>query len=248
MTVLRAEEVKKLVLEGLPDWIEEHPELRRRLRETMGEIPRQSPQKMTYEEFLAWADEDTLAEWVDGEVVIYSPASKRHQNIADFLLKVMGTYVESHDLGMVISAPFQMKLEHGREPDVLFVTSEHLDRLKETYLDGPADLVVEIVSPDTMGRDRGDKFYEYAQGGVPEYWLIDPQLQWADFYQLEGERYRVAFSGEEGEYRALVLPGFWLRVEWLWQEPLPHPLRALAEIASVDTEVVERFSQALGGE
>jgi Uma2 family endonuclease len=248
MTVLRAEEVKKLVLEGLPDWIEEHPELRCRLRETMGEIPRQSPQKMTYEEFLAWADEDTLAEWVDGKVVIYSPASKRHQNIADFLLKVMGTYVESHDLGMVISAPFQMKLEHGREPDVLFVTSEHLDRLKETYLDGPADLVVEIVSPDTMGRDRGDKFYEYAQGGVPEYWLIDPQLQWADFYQLEGERYRVAFSGEEGEYRALVLPGFWLRVEWLWQEPLPHPLGALAEIASVDTEVVERFLQALGGE
>jgi len=248
MTVLRAEEVKKLVLEGLPDWIEEHPELRRRLRETMGEIPRQSPQKMTYEEFLAWADEDTLAEWVDGKVVIYSPASKRHQNIADFLLKVMGTYVESHDLGMVISAPFQMKLEHGREPDVLFVTSEHLDRLKETYLDGPADLVVEIVFPDTMGRDRGDKFYEYAQGGVPEYWLIDPQLQWADFYQLEGERYRVAFSGEEGEYRALVLPGFWLRVEWLWQEPLPHPLGALAEIASVDTEVVERFLQALGGE
>jgi hypothetical protein len=187
MTVLLAEEVKKLVLEGLPDWIEEQPELRRRLREAIGEIPRQSPQKqrpgpkpsvlgsedqgdqgpvegMTYEEFLTWADEDTLAEWVDGEVVMYSLASKRHQNIADFLLKVMGTYVESHDLGMVISAPFQMKLEHGREPDVLFVASEHLDRLEETYLDGPADLVVEIVSPDSMGRDRGDKFYEYARG------------------------------------------------------------------------------------
>ena len=62
--------------------------------------------EMTYEEFLAWADEDTLAEWVDGEAVMYSPASKRHQNIADFLLKVMGTYIESHDLGMAISAPF----------------------------------------------------------------------------------------------------------------------------------------------
>lgn len=58
-----------------------------------------------------------------------------------------------------------------------FVASEHLDRLKETYLDGPADLVVGIVSPDSVGRDRGEKFYEYAQGGVPEYWLIDPQLE-----------------------------------------------------------------------
>jgi ABC-type thiamine transport system ATPase subunit len=46
------------------------------------------PRKMTYEEFLAWADEDTLAEWVDGEVVMYSPASKRHQSIADFLTSV----------------------------------------------------------------------------------------------------------------------------------------------------------------
>jgi Uma2 family endonuclease len=256
MTVLRAEEVKKLVLEGLPDWIEEQPELRRRLRETIGEIPRRPPQKqrpepvegMTYEEFLAWADEDTLAEWVDGEVVKYSPASKQHQLIVGFLEKVLGTFVEQHNLGVVLSAPFQMKLERGREPDLLFVASEHLDRLKETYLDGPADLVVEIISPESVGRDRGEKFYEYARGGVPEYWLIDPQMKWADFYRSEGNRYRAAFSGETGEYRALVLPGFWLRVEWLWQEPLPHPLRVLGEIAGVDTELVERFLRALGGE
>ena len=202
--------------------------LRRRLLEVLL-MPLERP-RMTYEEFLAWADEDTLAEWVNGEVVMYSPASKRHQNIADFLLKVMGTYVESHDLGMVISAPFQMKLERGREPDLLFVASEHLTRLEETYLDGPADLVVEIVSPESVGRDRGEKLYEYARGGVLEYWLIDLQMEWADFYRLEGERYRRVFSGEEGEYHALTLPGFWLRVEWLWQEPLPAVEDVLLEV------------------
>jgi len=208
-------------------------DLRRRLLEvllTPVERARMTRHKMTYEEFLAWADEDTLAEWVDGEVVMYSPASKRHQNIADFLLKVMGTYVESHDLGMVISAPFQMKLERGREPDLLFVASEHLGRLEETYLDGPADLVVEIVSPESAGRDRGEKLYEYARGGVPEYWLIDLQMEWADFYRLEGERYRRVFSGEEGKYHALTLPGFWLRVEWLWQEPLLAVEEVLLEV------------------
>jgi Uma2 family endonuclease len=230
MAMPLATELKRLVTEGLPDWIAEQPELRRRLRETMREVPHQPPQRMSYEEFLAWANEDTLAEWVDGEVVMYSPASKRHQNIADFLLKVMGTYVESHGLGMVISAPFQMKLERGREPDLLFVASEHLDRLEETYLDGPADLVVEIVSLESVGRDRGEKFYEYAQGGVPEYWLIDPQMEWADFYRLEGEWYRRVLSGEAGEYHALALPGFWLRVEWLWQEPLPKTLDVLREL------------------
>jgi len=220
MTVLLAEEVKRLVLEGLPDWIEEQPDLRRRLQETIGEIPGRSPQKMTYEEFLAWAGEDTLAEWVDGEVVMYSPASKQHQNLADFLTGVLRAFVEQHHLGMVLSAPFQMKLEHGREPDLLFVANEHLERLKEIYLDGPANMVVEIVSPESMGRDRGEKFYEYEQSGIPEYWLIDPLREQAEFYQLGAQgRYRMVMPEAEGIYRSVVVPGFWLRVDWLWQTP-----------------------------
>jgi len=249
MTVPLATEVKRLVTEGLPDWIEEQPELRRRLRETMGEPPRQPPQKMTYEEFLAWADEDTLAEWVDGEVMMYSPASDRHQDLARFLTSVLGIYVETHSLGVIRPAPFQMKLERGREPDLLFVSQGHLERLKETYLDGPADLAVEIISPESLEWDRGAKFAEYEAGGVPEYWLFDPLRRWAEFYQLGEEgRYAIAFVGREGGYHSGTLPGFWLRVEWLWQEPLPHPLRALSQIASVDTEVVERFLRTLGGQ
>jgi len=76
---------------------------------------------------------------------------------------------------------------------------------------------------------------------------------WARFYHLEKERYRVAFSGKEGEHHALALPGFWLRVEWMWQEPLPHPLRALGEIVGLGPvvglgpEVEEQFVQALRG-
>ncbi|MFQ5595519.1 MAG: Uma2 family endonuclease [Anaerolineae bacterium] len=209
------------------------------------------PGKMSYEEFLNWANEDTLAEWVDGEVVMLSPASDRHQDLADFLTSVLRLYATSRDLGWVRSAPFQMKTgPHlpGREPDVLFLHKEHLGRLRDTYLDGPADLVVEIVSPESVGRDRGDKFYEYAQGGVREYWLIDPQIEWADFYRLEGERYRPAFSGERGTYHADVLPDFWIRVEWLWQDPLPSPIRAVAEIAGVDPALVDAFERALRGE
>ena len=212
-------------------------DLRRRLLEVLltpqGEpAGRRAPgDNITYEDFLDWAGEDTLAEWVDGEVVMYSPASKGHQSVAGFLAKLLGTFVEHHDLGLVLTAPFQMKLEHsGREPDLLFVAEEHLDRLKETYLDGPADLVVEIVSPESAGRDRGEKFYEYAEGGVPEYWLIDPQQEWVEFYRLQEGRYRLAFDGTEGTYRAATVPGFWLRVEWLWQEPLPSTEDVLLEV------------------
>ena len=189
------------------------------------------PRKMTYDEFLAWANEDTLAEWVDGEVVMYSPASNRHQDLARFLTSVLGIYVETHSLGVIRPAPFQMKLERGREPDLLFVASGHLARLKETYLDGPADLVVEIISPESVARDRGEKFYEYAQGGVCEYWLIDPQVEWIEFYCLgEAGFYETVFSGREGVYHSEVLPGFWLRVEWLWQKPLPAVEDVLLEV------------------
>ncbi len=227
-----------------------HLGLDRRTLRYLGELLLASSDttKMTYEEFLAWADEDTLAEWVDGEVIMTSPASAQHQRLAGFLSQVMELFVQSRDLGTVLSAPFQMKLENGREPDLLFVKREHLDRLKPTYLEGPADLVVEIISPESVGRDRGKKFYEYAQGGVPEYWLFDPQRQQAEFYCLEDDYYILTFSGREGRYEALMLPGFWLNVAWLWQDPLPSPLRVLAEIVGMDHTVVEAFERALKGE
>ncbi|MDW8186394.1 MAG: Uma2 family endonuclease, partial [Anaerolineae bacterium] len=90
-------------------------ELRRQLLELLLLSP--PPRKVSYEEFLAQADEDTLAEWVDGTIVHYSPASRPHQEIVGFLYGLLRTYVELHDLGVVLPAPFQMKLSRtGREP------------------------------------------------------------------------------------------------------------------------------------
>lgn len=199
------------------------------------DAPRQPPSgKLTYEEFLDWCDEDTLAEWVDGEVVMTSPASLAHQSLVRFLLVLMHTIAEHYGLGVVIPAPFQMRLHdprRGREPDILFVAREHLDRLRPTYLDGPADLVVEITSPESFSRDRGDKFVEYEQAGIPEYWLLDRSRRHAEFYQLdEAGQYRLAFEGQEGEYQSRALPKLRLRVEWLWQEPLPKVLDVLREL------------------
>jgi Uma2 family endonuclease len=192
---------------------------------------RPSRARVSYEEFLL-SYADTHAEWVDGEVIVLSPASRRHQLLANFLTALLQFFVESKRLGLVISAPFQMKTGSdlpGREPDVLFVASENLGRLKETYLDGAADVAVEVISPESLARDRGDKFYEYEKGGVGEYWLIDPARQLAEFYRLEGGMYRLAPADEDGIYRSEVLSGLWLRVEWLWQEPLPPLLDVLKE-------------------
>ncbi len=182
---------------------------------------------VSYEAFLDWLDEDTRAEWVHGEIIVMSPASNRHQQIAGFLVAVLGIYVEERELGQVLCAPFQMKMEHGREPDVLFVAEAHRDRLRETYLKGPADLVVEIVSPESGPRDRGEKFYEYEAGGVPEYWLVDPAREQLEVYRLAEGRYHSIRPEEEDVYRSEVVPGFWLRAGWLWQQPLPKVLDVL---------------------
>jgi Uma2 family endonuclease len=107
---------------------------------------------------------------------------------------------------------------------------------------------VEIVSPESRLRDRGEKFAEYELGGVREYWIIDPDLRRADFYRLDSEgRYRLVEPDAEGAYRSGVIPGFWLLVEWLWQEPLPSSVRVVAEIAGVAPAVVETFERALRG-
>lgn len=200
----------------------------------MAEAKAKAPSKLSYEEFLAWCDEDTWAEWVDGEVIVLSPASTQHQLIKKFLVGILDAYVQRHDLGVVLDAPFQMKTRPdlpGREPDVLFIANEHRDRLKENHLDGPADLVVEIVSPESRLRDRGEKLAEYEMGGVREYWLLDPEARRADCYRLgEDGRYRMVDPEPGGIYRSLVLPGFWLKGDWLWREPLPPVLQVLKDL------------------
>ena len=195
------------------------------------------PRGMSYAEFLDWCDEDTRAEWVDGEVIMASPASAVHQTLVGFLLNILEIYVEQRELGQVIAAPFQMKTGPalpGREPDLLFIARENLGRLKGVYLDGPADLAIEVVSPASRLRDRGEKLAEYEMGGVREYWVIDPEERRADFYVLAADgRYERRRTGEDGVYPCEVLPGFRLREAWLWQQPLPKVLSVLKELGVV---------------
>jgi len=191
-------------------------------------VPPEPP--VSYEEFLAWADEDVRAEWIDGEIHVMSPASDRHQDIAEFLLVLMRLLVEHRGEGWVRSSVFQMKLDvrpSGREPDILYVREENRNRVTETYVDGPADLVVEVVSSGSGARDRGEIFYEYEAAGIFEYWLVDPEREEMAVYRLKDDRYRAAFEGHEGRAASEVLDGFWVEADWLWQEELPAVLDVL---------------------
>jgi len=194
-------------------------------------IPAMS-RRISFEEFMERADEDTWAEWVDGEAVLMPPVTSEHQNLLGFLACLLSTFAEEHGMGKVFLSGYMMKTGPqlpGRLPDILFVAKEHRDRLQPDHLDGAADLVVEIISPESRARDRGDKFYEY-EGGVAEYWLLDPSRRQAEFYQLDPNGiYQLVPAGADGSYRSRVLDGLWLRVAWLWQQPLPPLLDVLRQ-------------------
>jgi Uma2 family endonuclease len=186
--------------------------------------------KMTFEEFLEWLDEDTRAEWVDGDVEIATPSGYWHQEIVGFLFILLRYWASLHG-GVVLNAPYLMLLapgqagetRRGREPDLLYVAIDNPHRITEYYVDGPADMVVEVISPESRRVDRNAKFFEYEKAGVREYWLIDLDHNQAEFYRLNetGQYARIELT--EGRYESAVLNGFTLEIAMLWQRPLPDP-------------------------
>ena len=205
----------------------------------------EQPLRMTYEEYRAWASESQRAEWVNGEVIVYMPPKPRHQLLVKFLGTLLDLFARFFRLGLVVDAPVEMRATPdgpAREPDILFLSREHADRITEDRISGPADLIVEVISDESVGRDRGDKFYEYEEAGVREYWIVDwrPKHQRADFYQLDADgHFKPIPIGADGIYRSALIPDFWLNVNWLWTEELPDPMLTFAEIAGFSKEMVE---------
>lgn len=95
-------------------------------------------------------------------------------------------------------------------------------------------MAVEIISPESVDRDRVEKFEEYQAVGIREYWLIDPQRQKAEFYALrKNGRYAIVPLDKDGKFHSTVISGFFLRVEWLWQTPFLQTEDVLREIGGI---------------
>jgi Uma2 family endonuclease len=191
---------------------------------------------LTFEEFLDWCDSDTRAEWVNGRVVILSPDNVPHSRIARFLAQVLGIYVQKRDLGEIFVEGILMRLQtvpSARVPDVIFISKARQEQLKHTYFDGAADLAVEIVSPDSVDRDRSEKFSEYQLAGVREYWILDPDRKTAEFFELGTDRRFYPVPLCDGAFRSTVVPGFWLKPSWLWEDPHPDTIDVLRQLGVI---------------
>ncbi len=189
--------------------------------------------RMTEEEFEAWCDEDIAAEYVDGEVIVYSPVRIRHSELAIFLASIMKLVAEQGDAGLVLGPEVQARLRPGlrRIPDVMFIARARAQIVLETRVEGAPDIAIEIVSPDSVERDWQKKYLEYQGAGVREYWIVDPHYQQVRVYILGVNGHYKDLDVVEGWLRSTVLPGFGLRPEWLWQDTLPMILDVARDLS-----------------
>ncbi len=177
---------------------------------------------------------ERYAEWFyelsNGQVYKMPIITLKHNEMTMYLSLNFECYFAYWQVARIVQAPFTMKLADNfvREPDITVILTLSWERLTYYYVDGPADICIEVVSPYSRKIDLVDKFAEYEKFGVPEYWLVEPERKDARFYRLNAEGSYEAFREDaEGNYRTPALPGFVLNVPLLWQEKLPGPLASL---------------------
>jgi len=169
---------------------------------------------MDVEEYLA-LDTNHLIEFSHGHLEVLPMPSLSHQLIVQFLYDLLKLFIVENKLGTVLFAPMSVLLWPGkyREPDIIFISAEHDDWKTERYLLG-ADLVMEVVSPDDRRRDLSIKRREYAQAGIPEYWIVDPQKWEITVLTLVDDKYDVHGVFVPGERaNSMLLAGFSVSVE-----------------------------------
>jgi Uma2 family endonuclease len=149
-----------------------------------------------------------------------------------WLACLMRLFAELRDLGKVYGSRVALRLDdrNGPEPDIVFVKKKNLKRVKRGHILGAADLVAEIVSPDSVDRDYVLKRAQYERAGIPEYWIIDELKNKVTLLRLDNKGTYREILPHEGRLYSKALKGFWIRPEWLWQEPRPNTLEVLQQI------------------
>ncbi len=166
-------------------------------------------------------------EWVEGTVYKLAPVGIGHEEIRNYLRDLLRACFSLNPIGRVLGEPIVLRLpafpRRRREPDLMIVLKTNTQaEIKGTYLDGPANICIEIVSPCSVITDHGEKLEEYELGGVGEYWIIDPTHNECRFHRLnEQKRYEAVSEDQHGIYITPQLPRLQLHVPTLWHDVLP---------------------------
>jgi Uma2 family endonuclease len=158
------------------------------------------PRRYTYPDLAAFPDDHLRREIIDGELIVNAAPVTRHQKAVAAILVAFFNFAKAQG-GTALCAPYDVVFapDNVVEPDVLFIRSDHLDRLGAKYLEGPPDLVVEISSPTTRRLELVRKREIYQRFGVPEYWYVDLELDRVEVYVLREDAYpapAIRYPGE----------------------------------------------------
>lgn len=177
---------------------------------------------LTYADWLATPDDNVMREIVEGELYVVPPPSIEHQRISRKIEIRLDRYLEKRGTGEVFDAPVGLKLDDRNllEPDLIVVLGDGLATLDKHAVIGPADLVVEILSPGTAQRDVGVKRRIYESAGVREYWIVDPEARHIEVLALRDGAYASdGVYDVEGTLTSPVLPGFELVLREVFTSP-----------------------------
>ena len=162
---------------------------------------------------------------------MHSPASDRHEDLFAFLITLLRSFLGERGGAVVRGSRYPMRLDPhwSPEPGLLVVRDSRRHLMTKRCLEGPADMVIEIVSESDPRLDYREKLPRYKEAGIEEIWIVNPfdnEVR-VDIKTSAGYRTTILPSGR---LASTVVPGFWVEVAWLWQEELPPTLRCLREI------------------
>jgi Uma2 family endonuclease len=179
----------------------------------------------TYEDWLQLPDDGYRYEVIDGVLYLIPPPQMQHQRVSARLVKHLIEFLNSRPMGEVLFAPVGVRLPNQPvpfQPDILFIRKEQLDIISEDYVEGAPDLVIEILSPSNWLYDRHEKKKVYQEGGVAEYWIVDPGTKTIEVYRLGGGSYLLAGQYGLGEVaQSPGLPGFEVTVDEILRDTPP---------------------------
>ena len=185
------------VLPPLPDWLGEG-------------IPAQG--SWSYEDYCRIPDDGKRYEVIRGVLHVSPAARTRHQLVVADLFVLLHQFVKTRRLGNVIPLPVDVLLPGLAtpiEPDIIFVSRARAHLVKEKYILGPPDLVVEVLSPSNSARHLEERLDVFAEGGIDECWVVDPAALRIDVRAREGREYRMLGSHGPGDTaRSRVIEGF----------------------------------------
>jgi Uma2 family endonuclease len=195
-------------------------------------LKRERPGPFTWDDFCRLVGPKQKADLIDGVIYVASPDNTDSDSLIVWLISLIDFYVEARNLGRVFGSRVALRLDdtNSPEPDISFVRRQRLSAVKRGGVEGAADFVIEIVSPDSVERDYKKKFWQYARAGIGGYWIVDEMLKAVTAFRLDLVGDYQEIKPKDGVLYSRSLPGFWLRPEWLWQQPRPNRPRLLKKL------------------